>query len=124
AATALLGAVPKFAAASGKARQRIVVVGGGYAGATAAKYIRMWSKGGMEVTVVEPAPHFVSCPMSNLVLGGSAALSDLTFAYDALRQNHGIQWVRDTVTAIDPETRSIAMKRGQLEYDRLILAPG
>src|SRR3546814_10974085 len=84
----------------------------------------MWSKGGIEVTVIEPAPHFISCPMSNLVLGGSKTLADLTFKYDALRQNHGVQWVQDTVTAIDPNTRSITMQPGQLTYDRLILAPG
>ena len=124
AATALLGAAPPFAMASGKSRQRVVVIGGGYAGATAAKYIRMWSKGGIDVTVVEPAPHFISCPMSNLVLGGNKAITDLTFSYGALTQNHGIQWVRDTVTAVNPDTRSITMKRGQLAYDRLILAPG
>lgn len=124
AATALLGAAPTLAMASGQAKQRVVVVGGGYAGATAAKYIRMWSKGGIEVTVVEPAPHFISCPMSNLVLGGNEAIANLTFAYDTLKQNHGIQWVQDTVTAIDPNTRSITMKQGQLTYDRLILAPG
>ena len=100
AATALLGAAPPFAMASGKSRQRVVVIGGGYAGATAAKYIRMWSKGGIDVTVVEPAPHFISCPMSNLVLGGNKAITDLTFSYGALTQNHGIQWVRDTVTVL------------------------
>src|SRR5690606_35680040 len=60
----------------------------------------------------------------NLVLGGNKAITDLTFSYDALTQNHGIQWVRDTVTAVNPDTRSITMKRGQLAYDRLILAPG
>ncbi len=60
---------------------RVVVVGGGFAGATAAKYLRMWSNNAIEVTVIEPSSQFVSCPLSNLVLGGSKTMDDLTFAY-------------------------------------------
>ena len=70
------------AAASGK----VVVVGGGYGGATVAKYLRMWSNGGVDVTLVEPNAEFVSCPMSNLVLGGSKTIADVTVSYDSLAQ--------------------------------------
>lgn len=123
AAAALTGAMPQPAAASGKATRRVVVVGGGFAGATVAKYVRLWTRDAAEVVVVEPSPVFISCPMSNLVLGGSRKLTDLTFGYGAL-QLHGIQWVQDAVTAIDPEAKKLTMRRGELSYDRLILAPG
>lgn len=103
---------------------RVVVIGGGYAGATAAKYLRMWSKGAIEVVVIEPNQQFVSCPLSNLVLGGSKRIGDLTFAYDLLKANHGIQWVQDQVTAIDVTAQKIQMQRGEMHYDRLIIAPG
>ncbi len=103
---------------------RVVIVGGGFAGAAAAKYLRMWSLGAIEVVLVEPNRQFVSCPLSNLVLGGSKRIDDLTFGYDLLRSNHGIQWVEDYVTAIDPDTKTLTLSRSQLRYDRLLIAPG
>lgn len=103
---------------------RVVVVGGGYAGVTAAKYLRMWSMGGIEVIVVEKSSQFVSCPLSNLVLGGSRSINDLTFGYNLVQKNHGIKWVRDEVTAINTQSKKVMMKRGELSYDRLIVAPG
>ena len=103
---------------------RVVVIGGGYAGTSAAKYIRMWSMGGIEVVVIEPSPQFVSCPLSNLVLGGSQQINDLTFGYDLLKQHHGIQWVQDTVTAVNSDAKKVIMQRGEITYDRLIVAPG
>jgi NADPH-dependent 2,4-dienoyl-CoA reductase/sulfur reductase-like enzyme len=113
-----------YAARSGKRLGRVVVVGGGYAGATAAKYLRMWSGGAVDVVVVEPHAQFVSCPLSNLVLGGAKSISDLTFGYDALRSHHGIHWVRDKVTGVDAENRKITLERGSLGYDKLLIAPG
>lgn len=106
-----------------QASPRVVVIGGGYAGATAAKYLRMWSAARVEVVVIEPNPSFISCPLSNLVLGGSKTLADLTFGYDGLQQ-HGIQRVQDTVTAIDPLGRKLQLMRGELRYDKLVIAPG
>lgn len=103
---------------------RVVVIGGGYAGAAAAKYLRLWSLGAIEVVVVEPNRQFVSCPVSNLVLGGSKSINDLTFDYQLLKSNHGIQWVQDQVTAIDADARKVRMLRGELTYDRLVIAPG
>lgn len=103
---------------------RVVVIGGGYAGSSAAKYIRMWSMGSVEVVVIEPSAQFVSCPLSNLVLGGSQQIDDLTFGYDLLKKHHGIRWVQDTVTAIDTDAKKVMMQRGDMRYDRLIVAPG
>jgi NADPH-dependent 2,4-dienoyl-CoA reductase/sulfur reductase-like enzyme len=103
---------------------RVVIVGGGYAGATAAKYLRLWSLGAIEVVLVEANRQFVSCPMSNLVLGGSKSINELTFGYDGLQANHGVIFRHDTVIAIDAAAKRIAMLGGTLAYDRLIVAPG
>ncbi len=103
---------------------RVVIIGGGYAGTTAAKYIRMWSNGNIETVVIEKSSQFVSCPLSNLVLGGSKSINDLTFGYDLVKKNHGVKWVNDEVTAIDLSVKKITMKRGEITYDRLIIAPG
>ena len=104
---------------------KVVVVGGGYGGATAAKYIRMWSDYGISVTLVEPQSQFVSCPISNLVIGGVKTIADVTTPYDNLSKRHGVQMVRDTVTSIDPDKRIVTLAGGtQLPYDRLVLSPG
>ncbi|HET7597493.1 MAG TPA: NAD(P)/FAD-dependent oxidoreductase [Burkholderiales bacterium] len=102
---------------------RVVVIGGGYAGATAAKYVRLWAPG-VGVTLVERNPIFISCPMSNLVLGGNARIEDLSASYEGLR-GHGVTVVRDEATAIDPAKRRVRTAGGaSLEYDRLVVAPG
>ena len=124
AACALVVSKSGFARATKPPIGRVVVIGGGYAGATVAKYLRLWSLGSVEVVVVEPNSQFVSCPLSNLVLGGSKSINDLTFGYDALKTNHGIKWVQDTVTAIDASAKKVTMLRGELSYDRLVVAPG
>lgn len=113
-------------ASAGKARgAKVVVVGGGYGGATAAKYVRMWSDYGIDVTLVEPNAAFVSCPMSNLVIGGVKTLADITTPYDNLSKRHGVKVVRDMVTSIDPDKRTVKLASGsELPYDRLILSPG
>ena len=107
------------------ARGRVVVVGGGYGGATAAKYIRMWSGGAVDVTLVEPDASFVSCPLSNLILGGTKTLADITVSYDGLVRNHGVKLVRDTASAVDVDAKVVRLASGpQLRYDRLVLSPG
>ena len=104
---------------------RVVVVGAGYGGATAAKYMRMWSDGQVQVTLVEPNIAFVSCPISNLVLGGSKSMVDVTTPYDNLARRHGVKLVRDTVTAIDADKRVVRLAGGgELPWDRLVLSPG
>ena len=112
-------------ATMGGAGGKVVVVGGGYGGATAAKYIRMWSDGGIDVTLVEPNPEFISCPISNLVLGGSKTLADVTVSYDNLTRRHGVKIVKDMATAIDTDKRMVRLAGGgELPYDRLVLSPG
>jgi NADPH-dependent 2,4-dienoyl-CoA reductase/sulfur reductase-like enzyme len=104
---------------------KVVVVGGGYGGATAAKYVRMWSDYGIDVTLVEPNASFVSCPISNLVIGGVKTMADITTPYDNLSKRHGVRLVQDMVTRIDPDKRVVMLaKGGELPYDRLILSPG
>lgn len=107
-----------------KALGKVVVVGAGYGGATAAKYLRMWSGGSIDVTLVDASRQFISCPLSNLVLGGSRTLADLTVGYDGLRK-HGINVVVDTVTAIDADKKQVRLASGSmLPYDRLVVSPG
>jgi len=122
--TALLSANVSMARASKPPIGRVVIIGGGYAGTTAAKYIRMWSLGNIETIVIEPSSQFVSCPLSNLVLGGSKSIHDLTFGYNMVSQHHGIRWVKDSVVSVDTTAKRVRMTNGELSYDRLIVAPG
>ena len=69
-------------------KARVVVVGGGYGGATTAKYVRMLSNYQIDVVLIEPDSAFVSCPMSNLVIGGSKTMADITTPYDNLSGKH------------------------------------
>ena len=103
---------------------RVVVIGGGYGGATAAKYLRLWSDGTVAVTLVEPNEAFISCPMSNLVLGGSKTLADITVSYAGL-DKYGVRRVRDTATAIDTSKKQVRLASGgSLPYDRVVVSPG
>jgi len=120
-----MGFVSGCATGSGDKGPKVVIIGGGYGGATTAKYIRMWSDYGIAVTLVEPNATFISCPISNLVLGGSKSMSDITTPYDNLSSRHGVKMVRDMVTSIDPDKRTVKLAGGaELAYDRLILSPG
>lgn len=126
---AALGAATSFLSlpvlAAAPARRKVVVIGAGYGGATAARYLRLWSNGGIEVTLVEPNASFISCPLSNLVLGGSKQLGDLTLGYESLARRHGIRLVRDRAQAIDAGKRVVRLASGkELAYDRLVLSPG
>jgi NADPH-dependent 2,4-dienoyl-CoA reductase/sulfur reductase-like enzyme len=114
------------ACASAPARRplaRVVVVGAGFGGATAAKYIRLWDPR-IEVTLVERNADFVSCPISNLVVAGDREMADITLPYDGLAR-YGVRRVRDEATALDFDRRLVRLARADaLPYDRLILAPG
>jgi sulfite dehydrogenase len=117
-------AISGCASIGGTAKPRVVVIGGGYGGATAAKYLKLWDGEDIDVVMVERNAQFISCPLSNLVIGGSKNLSDLTRGYEGLSKA-GVKVVQDEVTRIDPEKRSVTLARGGvLTYDRLIVAPG
>ena len=112
-------------ATGSKAGGHVVVVGGGYGGATVAKYLRMWSQGSVQVTLVERNPTFISCPISNLVIGGTKTMEDITVSYDNLKSNWGVRVIQDDVVAVDAAKRSVKLaKGGDLSYDRIVLSPG
>jgi sulfide dehydrogenase [flavocytochrome c] flavoprotein chain len=104
---------------------RVLVVGGGYGGATAAKYVRLLSQYKIDVVLVEPDAAFVSCPLSNLVVGGARSLSDITRPYASLGAKHGVRVVHDMVASIDATQRiAVLASGGEIRYDRLVLSPG
>ena len=121
---ALLGSViaaPAALRAQGQAR--LLIIGGGFGGATAAGFARRtypW----LDVTLVEPRTRFVTCPYGNLVLAGLRQIGDITHSYDGLRAR-GVTVVHDWATGIDAATRQVRLQGGQtLTYDRMILSPG
>lgn len=122
----LLGtsAITGCASVGGTARPKVVVIGGGYGGATAAKYIAMWSEGKIDVTLVERGDAFVSCPLSNLVIGGSKQIGDISVSYDGLNK-YGIRRVKGEAVGFDADKKTLTLADGTtLPYDRLILSPG
>jgi len=107
-----------------KPKARVVVIGGGFGGATAAKYVRQWAPE-IEVVLIEREAAFISCPLSNLVLGGSEKIENITTGYDTLQKKYGVRVVRDEALAIDAEKKTVKLARGDtLTYDRLIVSPG
>jgi NADPH-dependent 2,4-dienoyl-CoA reductase/sulfur reductase-like enzyme len=103
---------------------RVIVIGAGFGGATAARYLRMWSGGTIEVYLIERGSEFVSCPTSNLVLGGSRKIGEITRSYEKLR-DYGVHVLRDEATGINVEKKRVVLKKIQdLSYDRLVVSPG
>jgi len=108
---------------SGPSIGRVVVVGGGFGGATAARYLKMWG-GNVDVTLVERNASFISCPISNMVIGGHKQMGDITRGYDGLKAM-GVKVVQGDVTAIDTAGKKVRLAGGgELAYDRLIVSPG
>lgn len=107
-----------------KPKPRVVVVGGGFGGATCAKYIKKFDSN-IDVTIVERDSKFVTCPFSNLVLGGVKQIDDITYSYDALKDKHGVNVIQDEVTGLDTEKQMISTKGGKsLAYDHAVFSPG
>ncbi|HYW55756.1 MAG TPA: NAD(P)/FAD-dependent oxidoreductase [Polaromonas sp.] len=124
AALSLLG-LSACASMSIPAKARVVVVGGGYGGATAAKYVRLLSDYKIDVVLIEPQAAFVSCPISNLVLSGGKQIADVTTPYTGLSKNHGVTVVRDMVSSIDTAKRFVTLAGGStIAYDKLVVSPG
>jgi len=122
-AASLLDGCATGPTAPAKPLGRVVVIGGGYGGATAAKYLRLWGRDTIEVLLIERNAEFVSCPASNLVLGGVRSMADITRSYARLG-NHGVRVLHDEATAINPEKKKVSLRRIEdLPYDRLIVSP-
>jgi sulfite dehydrogenase len=110
-------------AAMAPSKARVVVIGGGFGGATAAKYIRLWDPS-IDVVLIERENQFVSCPISNLVLGGFSTMQEISHGYDGLRR-YGVQVVQDEVSAVDAAKKTVRLARGgEIAYERLIVSPG
>jgi NADPH-dependent 2,4-dienoyl-CoA reductase/sulfur reductase-like enzyme len=121
-----LGLLSGCATSGGSAsKAQVVVVGGGYGGATVAKYIRLLSDHGIDVMMIEPNRSFVSCPVSNLVLSGDRSMADITNPYTGLSGKHGVRIVHDRVAAVDADKRQVRLDGGStIGYDKLVLSPG
>lgn len=104
---------------------RIIVIGGGFAGATAAKYLRLWSNFTVDVTLVDPKPFHTSCILSNMVLNNAIAYSELEIPFTHLQANYGVTVVQDSAEEIDGAGNRVRLNAaGWQSYDRLVLAPG
>lgn len=106
----------------GQSAARVVVIGGGFGGATAAKYVKAWAPA-VQVTLIEPSERFITCPYSNLVLGGLRDMASITHGYDQLAKH--VTLVRDSALAVDADARQVRLQGGTtVPYDRLIISPG
>lgn len=104
---------------------QIIVVGGGMAGTTVAKYLRLWGGTGVKVTLVEPNATYYSNIFSNMVLTGERTLSQLAFNYSTLQSKYGVVVKNASVTFIDPTAKTVSLSNGEkLSYNRLVVAPG
>jgi sulfide dehydrogenase [flavocytochrome c] flavoprotein chain len=108
--------------ASGHNRRRVVVIGGGFGGATAARYIKLIDPS-IDVVLIEKNDQFISCPISNWVMVGMKKMEDISFGYQGL-ENRGIKVIKDEVIGIDANAGYVQGKKGKVEYDRLIVSPG
>ncbi len=125
AALGLLGLAGCASTSAIPSKARVVVIGGGYGGATAAKYVRLLSANKIDVVLIEPQDVFISCPISNLVLSGGKQLGDLTTPYTGLSRNHGITVVKDYASAIDIVRKTVTLGSGAtVAYDKLVVSPG
>lgn len=109
----------------GKDKPRVVVIGGGAGGATAARYIAKDSKGAIDVTLIEPSKTYTTCFFSNLYIGGFRDLKSIQHGYDKLSGEYGIKVVHDMATGVDRKAKTVTVGSGdKIPYDRLIIAPG
>lgn len=125
AALSLLGLGACATTAALPAKAQVVVIGGGYGGATAAKYVRLLSDNKISVVLIEPNESFISCPISNLVVAGSKQINEITTSYEGLGKNHGITVVRDMAQSIDSTKKMVTLANGgTIAYDKLVVSPG
>ena len=102
---------------------KVVILGGGWGGLSAAKTIKLLSPE-VEVIVVEKENMFRSCPISNWVIGQMKSMEDITFNYDRLKNVYGIKFINEEVLEINIDKKSLITKNYNINYDKLILSPG
>ncbi|KCV80859.1 sulfur oxidation F protein [Actibacterium atlanticum] len=123
ASAASLGASRTWGAGHGK--PKVVIVGGGAGGATAARYIAKDSKGEVDVTLVEPTRTYYTCFFSNLYIGGFRSIESIGHTYGKLAAEYGINVVHDWAVGVDRDAKTVTLAGGSvLNYDKLILSPG
>jgi len=121
AAACTLG-MPSLAFAS---TRKVVVIGGGAGGATAARYLAKDSKGALDVTLIEPSRRYYTCFFSNLYLGGFRDYESIGHSYGALASRHGINVIHDWAIGVDASAKTVSLGSGnKVSYDRLVIAPG
>lgn len=109
----------------GQAKPRVVVVGGGAGGATAARYVAKDSKGAIDVVLIEPTRTYYTCFFSNLYIGGFRDFASIGHGYGTLAGDYGVNVVHDWATGVDRDAKAVALASGgAVRYDRLIVAPG
>lgn len=122
-AVAIAGLAPAIVRAKSTSAGRVVIVGGGFGGATAARYLKIYNPA-LDVTLIEPAARFYTCPFSNLVLGGLINMEHISHGFDGLRAI-GIKVVAESATAVDSAGKTITLSGGtKLPWDKLVLSPG
>jgi sulfide dehydrogenase [flavocytochrome c] flavoprotein subunit len=111
--------------ATGSSKPKVVVIGGGAGGATAARYIAKDSKGAIDVTLIEASKHYYTCFYSNLYLGGFRDYGSIGHSYDRLSSNHGVNIVHDWAISVDTNAKKVKLGSGSsVSYDKLVLSPG
>lgn len=123
-----IAALPRRSWALAGPEARVVIVGGGFGGATAAKYLALWGQGRVAVTLVDPNPEHTSCVLSNLVVTGLLTESRIRLSLATLKNQYGVSLVQGYAQNFDAKakTLSVATTLGSeiLDYDYLILSPG
>ena len=118
------GLFPACSRPPGRGAPRIVIIGGGYGGATCARYIRHFDPD-IDVTLVEARTRYVTCPFSNAVLGGLREAETISLGYDNLKNKYGVNVIHARASAIHPEKRVVTLADGTaLPYTRLVISPG
>jgi sulfide dehydrogenase [flavocytochrome c] flavoprotein subunit len=111
-------------ALAGKTSGKVIVIGGGFGGASCAKYLNRIAPG-VEVTLIERDKQFITCPFSNAVLAGLYDMDFITQGFDALRERQGVKVIHAGATAIDATARQVSLEDGsKLDYDHLVVSPG
>eukprot|EP00873_Tetraselmis_striata_P029155 jgi/Tetstr1/449419/TSEL_036514.t1 len=112
-------------AAFAQGRPKVVIIGGGAGGATAARYLAKDSEGAIDITLIEPTKTYYTCFFSNLYIGGFRSFESIGHSYATLASDYGVNVVHDWATGIDRDAKEVALASGgRVAYDRLVVAPG